>query len=29
MRNEIDTFGLIEGGQLINTKEGSETIDLD
>jgi hypothetical protein len=27
MRNEVDTFGLIEGGHLADTETGSETTD--
>jgi hypothetical protein len=29
MRNEVDTFGLIEGGQLTDAEEGSETTGSD
>ncbi len=27
MRNEVDTFGLIEGGFPVNAETGSETTD--
>jgi hypothetical protein len=29
MRNEVDTFGLIEAGDLLGTEEDSETSDSD
>jgi hypothetical protein len=29
MRNEVDTFGLIEGGDLLGEQDGSETSDDD